>query len=504
MGPDGTPWITFYFDKPSRPANSAWHNTSRSASSGRNGKSRKGFATYAGVRGSKDSFYEKVAEHLRKIVHTIAPPTALDDAAATGRRDGLPAGPADKTSFIDIRGLQVGTGKAHRFPIEELYISLTTTRRPRRGGTGERRRPRRGKLPQRPRATRGSVPLHQAMQNDRLVVIGDPGAGKTTFLRRVAHALCQTQLGEVPERPPKRLGIPDRTFPVFVRLSELAAAPAPPAAATATHRRRRTRRPGCRTTWPRPARQRLGTGRGLLPRTAGRRAAAPCCWTAWTKRRTGVLRERLSRLIENATGTTAVAGSWSPAGRRRTRARSVLPDFAHARIDPLSDEAVETFLSRWCEALYVESREAAQEHCRELLAALRGRPEIRRMARNPVMLTALAVVHWNERRLPEQRADLYESIIHWLSRSREQRPGRGHGGPDGRAAAGIGAGHAGRSARPQDAGPQTLGGREDSRPSRRRARWTRTRSQAPNGSWTRRKWTAASSSDAATTCASGT
>lgn len=40
------------------------------------------------------------------------------------------------------------------------------------------------------------------------------------------------------------------------------------------------------------------------------------------------------------------------------------------------------------------------------------------------MLTALAVVHWNERRLPEQRADLYESILRWLSRSREQRPGR--------------------------------------------------------------------------------
>src|SRR5207245_1200694 len=40
------------------------------------------------------------------------------------------------------------------------------------------------------------------------------------------------------------------------------------------------------------------------------------------------------------------------------------------------------------------------------------------------MLTALAVVHWNERRLPEQRADLYDSILTWLSRSREKRPGR--------------------------------------------------------------------------------
>jgi hypothetical protein len=66
----------------------------------------------------------------------------------------------------------------------------------------------------------------------------------------------------------------------------------------------------------------------------------------------------------------------------------------------------------------------AQQHRAELTEALRSVPEIRRMARNPVMLTALAVVHWNERRLPEQRADLYESILNWLARSREKRAGR--------------------------------------------------------------------------------
>ncbi|MGH9454612.1 MAG: DUF4062 domain-containing protein, partial [Terriglobia bacterium] len=31
-----------------------------------------------------------------------------------------------QTAWIDIRGLQVGTGKAHKFPIEDLYIRLTT------------------------------------------------------------------------------------------------------------------------------------------------------------------------------------------------------------------------------------------------------------------------------------------------------------------------------------------------------------------------------------------
>jgi hypothetical protein len=40
------------------------------------------------------------------------------------------------------------------------------------------------------------------------------------------------------------------------------------------------------------------------------------------------------------------------------------------------------------------------------------------------MLTALAVVHWNQKRLPDQRAELYESIVVWLARARENRKGR--------------------------------------------------------------------------------
>jgi len=98
--------------------------------------------------------------------------------------------------------------------------------------------------------------------------------------------------------------------------------------------------------------------------------------------------------------------------------------FEHARIEPLDDEAIGVFLRRWCGALYPESTDEAEAHGTELSAALQSRREIRRLARNPVMLTALAVVHWNERRLPEQRAELYDSILRWLARSREQRPGR--------------------------------------------------------------------------------
>ena len=103
---------------------------------------------------------------------------------------------------------------------------------------------------------------------------------------------------------------------------------------------------------------------------------------------------------------------------------SVLDGFETAQIEPLAAEAIQKFLEHWCRGLFPESERAAGLHLAELAEALRASAEIRRMARNPVMLTALAAVHWNERRLPEQRADLYESILNWLARSREKREGR--------------------------------------------------------------------------------
>ncbi|NIA29268.1 MAG: SUMF1/EgtB/PvdO family nonheme iron enzyme [Actinobacteria bacterium] len=106
------------------------------------------------------------------------------------------------------------------------------------------------------------------------------------------------------------------------------------------------------------------------------------------------------------------------------RGKVMLADAERFTILPLEDEGMKYFLSKWLEALHSGNSEGARAHMKELLGDLRSRPEIYNMVRNPVMLTALAVVHWNEKRLPEQRADLYESIITWLLRAREKRPDR--------------------------------------------------------------------------------
>jgi formylglycine-generating enzyme required for sulfatase activity len=132
----------------------------------------------------------------------------------------------------------------------------------------------------------------------------------------------------------------------------------------------------------------------------------------------------MARLFENATAAWRRCRFVVTTRPATYSGKATLAGFREVRVEELGAEALEAFLHHWSRSLFPQDPAGAGKHRRELLSALRARAEIRRMARNPVMLTALAVVHWNERRLPEQRADLYESIVTWLARAREQRPGR--------------------------------------------------------------------------------
>ncbi len=324
-------------------------------------------------------------------------------------------------SFIDIRGLMVASGKAHQFPIEDLYIALQSRRAA--GMVGEKADKKQATGAVGIEAIEGEIPLQAALVQPRLVVIGNPGAGKTTFLRRVALTLCRTELDDDPHAALAWLGVSDKTFPILLRCATLAnhiakyldkdGAPSDPSSpAWLTH---------CLATISRE--ESTGLDEAFFKRQLedGR---CTILLDGLDEAPDRVQRDRLSALSENLGRTydkcRLVVTSRPPAYTGNT----VLPQFEHVEIAPLSDAAVDTFLSRWCRELYKGATDLADEHCRELLASLHERPEIRRVARNPVMLTALAVVHWNERRMPEQRAELYNSVITWLSRSREQRPER--------------------------------------------------------------------------------
>ena len=297
----------------------------------------------------------------------------------------------EHTAWIDIRGLQVGGGKAYRFPIQNLYIPLTTA-----GQIEGSREPGR------------KVALEEALDRKRLVIVGDPGSGKTTFLRRLAFESCT---------PTGSLAIASVGFPILIPIRDLEEH-----IANCQGRREE----GVPTTRESPdwlahflAAQKWDLDQDYFDREMHKEQTVVLLdgLDEATDTRT---RERVARLFENATQRYQECRFVVTTRPGAYQGLATLAGFHPVQIDDLGDEAVGSFLQHWSAALYPGDPAGAEKHQKQLLEAVRARPNIRRMARNPVMLTALAVVHWNERRLPEQRAVLYESILGWLAKAREK------------------------------------------------------------------------------------
>jgi len=82
------------------------------------------------------------------------------------------AEPYQPTLPLQQRSSKFGDNRAYRFPIDEFYIPLTTA-----SSLGEP-------------GLRSSPLLEATLAHRKLLVVGDTGSGKTTFLKRVAFHFC--------------------------------------------------------------------------------------------------------------------------------------------------------------------------------------------------------------------------------------------------------------------------------------------------------------------------
>jgi formylglycine-generating enzyme required for sulfatase activity len=321
----------------------------------------------------------------------------------------------DETGYIEIRGLSTREGTAHKFAIGDLYTPLVNELGSRDPAFMERHEDR---MPE-----TGKRDLDEALEQHRLVIVGDPGAGKSTFLRRIVCALCESRLGVASEKLPERLKLDPATFPILIRISDLSEFLARNAQTDSG-----PSDPADSPMWiVRLLESQCGPLWGLDGDFFLRQIQEGPCLLALDgldEAPGAGVRERLARMVEKAARVWPKCRIAVTTRPKAYTEEVVLAGFSEARIGNLDKEMVRTFLSRWSEALFPESGEKAARHARELAEAVESRPDIQRIAQNPVMLTALAVLHWNEKRLPQQRADLYESILNWLSRSRKQRPHR--------------------------------------------------------------------------------
>ena len=350
-----------------------------------------------------------------------------------------------ETHRIDIRGIasKAGAGgKAVSFPIEAIYTPLRSSYAPGRRGSHGRRGSRGGgdsgplgdleafegvgageglEL----RAER--VALTELLSREpHLLLVGKPGGGKTTFLRLIACVLAKDAIaadaGAGAARPPQRglvLGLATDApppLPVFVRLAVLSAfmAGEPEGGDPSSARwilRWLEQRFGAAVA--RAVERRLDAGTaallldGLDEVVDERRR----------ERIVGVVGGACARWAENLVVVTS-----RPHGHADVAA---LAGVATATVDDFGDDEIRAFLVRWVAGLHPESEDdadvgAAQDAYRALLeqAIIDHRP-VRKLARNPVMLTCLSVVHWNEKRLPAGKARLLSAVVRWLIQSRD-------------------------------------------------------------------------------------
>ena len=257
--------------------------------------------------------------------------------------------------------------------------------------------------------TRERVPLEEALLNRRLVIEGKPGSGKTTFLRRIAWMLCR------PAGPPP--DFPAGGFPLWVRVSRL------DQHITNTLRRAQ---PGDPTT-------------SVDARWIAHFLASGQAWDLDEEffrdklcaEHSVLLLDGLDEAANQQRREDIVEMIRMAAAQYRCRivvttrpgvheGRATLVGFGLALIDELDDAGIDGFLLQWCRWLKRGDEDAAQGYYAALRPAV-APPGIRHLARNPLMLTSLAVLHLRRHRLPEQRAKLYEQILDWLAEQAEER-----------------------------------------------------------------------------------
>jgi formylglycine-generating enzyme required for sulfatase activity len=296
----------------------------------------------------------------------------------------------EETGYIDVRGLIPGKSKAPKFLIDALYIPF-------------------------------KINLQEVLKEPRLFIKGAPGSGKTTLLRLIANSLCRKILGE----EVKFNFFNSPVIPVLIHVGKLS---------------RYMDKCGERKDFAYP--ETSDSPEWLLhyleseSRSFKWKISAHKFQKELEQGRCIILLDGLDEapnkeMREQISGFALNVSKVYPKCQIVMTVRSqaisdkILPDGFHVfEIAPFDDSAIDNFLDKWCAALYGDVPERSRQHKDELKEALKSRPRIYRMARTPVMLIALAVVHWNGNRLPEQRAELYESILMWLFRSRAEKEGR--------------------------------------------------------------------------------
>jgi formylglycine-generating enzyme required for sulfatase activity len=387
----------------------------------------------------RDEEWVAIAERFERALKEIGAAAPATAAAGTHSAAAAPAkasAPAylkwlyDQHRWLEVRG--IGAMRTERVELLRVYTRLRVS-----AAMAEQdpaRRKTRGKAALKDDALLEARPRDLTLrdllrEHEHLVLVGDPGAGKTTFLRFVALNLAGVQLGKDVKQSLDRLGLrAPAPFPILVRLADF----------------ERWLRTNASPAWPADCAEQFHLYLDFLSRGLPRGVPEIFLRERVLAGGSMLLLDGLDEVPgESARARVgAILGAVVAEGRERgnrhvvtcrTRAyegRAQLgADFTRADLVDFGQAEIEEFVREWSRALFQVPRGKttgtpaahADRHERELLQAIRAHPHVRPLTANPLLLTILAVVHWNRKKLPEQRADLYEDAIQYLLETRTEQ-----------------------------------------------------------------------------------
>jgi formylglycine-generating enzyme required for sulfatase activity len=316
---------------------------------------------------------------------------------------------------LPLRGVDLGasdpTGGQQRLDLAQVYVDLDTKTQVPLAEEGRRQRELFDE-----RDTRPLGVLEATTGNRRLVILGDPGSGKSTFLNHLALRLAayglapegsqsseyRDWLAQLPGWPEEEANV----LPISVVLRDFA-------------------------RWL-PGDAERAEPRHLWDFIVSRLEAQNLAFAAEPLHRAlekGKAIVLLDGLDEIPTKTqrmfirdavVSFAGRY-PESRLAIACRTLpyqesawqLEGFPAFELAPFDEEKIDSFIQAWHNELArlgVVKAEEAGGLARRLQEAVR-RPDLWRLAPNPLLLTVMALVHTHKGRLPDARAMLYEDTI---------------------------------------------------------------------------------------------
>ena len=259
-------------------------------------------------------------------------------------------------------------------------------------------------LAQRERSSRkfSAAQLLSQTQAKNVVVLGEPGAGKTTLLSYFAVVLAEPDSIETSEENSIAALHSQDYLPILIRIRDWARNLDRSLPEYLHHFAENTLHTptlpeGFFDRW-------LEAGRALILLDGLDEVTPEAKRDQVVKR----IKNFLGRYREN--GNRAIVTS-RPAGYKRGFFGT--ESFPHYWLQPFGDDRITTFIYAWYENRIADSAEA-QRRQQSLQNALNRSDRIKNLARNPLLLTIIALIHRYEAHLPKQRHKLYDRAVETL------------------------------------------------------------------------------------------